>query len=295
MDKIIIKGSCFLIPSEYEKAASFISKNARVTDDDIARICTDDMTKKHELISQGAVVTSEKLMEQLGAAFRYPSDETGISFGTTDGCWSSLSTAADGIAEKGVKGMRPKDATKCIMSGATAKVAMRFGFKAFSMTNCCGSNAGLEALIFAYDMLKSGRAKYALAGAGDEGSIYGALMLERADSSDLLSLAGRSRGLVYGSDIQEQLEYLIYSALRNSGVESADSVIVVGGAMSEALSQAAGKVFGSERVRLLNMPDTVLAASGIMAVTYADQICKENCVILQCSENGYFSALVLKK
>ena len=109
MDKIIIKGSCFLIPSEYEKAASFISKNARVTDDDIARICTDDMTKKHELISQGAVVTSEKLMEQLGAAFRYPSDETGISFGTTDGCWSSLSTAADGIAEKGVKGMRPHD------------------------------------------------------------------------------------------------------------------------------------------------------------------------------------------
>ena len=295
MDKVIIRGSSFLIPSGYEKAASYVSGSIMVTDEDISRISTDDMVKKNELISREFIVTSDKLLSELGGADKYPQNMTGVSFGTSDGCWSSLSDASRGIAEKGVKGMRPKDAAKCTMSGAAAKTAMRFGFKAFSMTNCCGSNAGLEAIIFAYDMLKSGRAKYSMTGAGDEGSIYGALMLERNDSSDNLSIAGCSRGLVYGSDVQPQLEYHIYSALRNSSIESADSVIIVGKTMSEELYQAAGKVFGRDIITLFDTPDPVPAASGIMAAAYAKRICRETCVVMQYSENGYFSNVVLKK
>lgn len=302
MNRIIIKGSSFILPDNNEAYTTLIPKSSVVTSADIKCSDADEKFAKNEQISREFFYAADKLIRDLGGADNFPENNTGISFGTLNGCYSSLSISAANIAVKGVKGMRPKDATNCIMSGAAAKAAIKLGIKGFSLTNCDGYNAGLDAVIFAYDMLRRERCKYAVAGAGDEGSAYAALMLESIKNENRNScfISGCSRGLVYGIDIGKQLKLFIKEALSSSGYSSGDigKIILASNTLSNYICKAAKDIFKDIEIYICDIPKNVTSARGLIAIEYAKSILSKyqnnTCaLILQCSKEGYFSALVI--
>ena len=287
MNNVHICGFSYMLPH----STGFSTAGAIVTDDDISRYLDDRKTASNEQISREFFCTAEKLY-----AAGLPSHRTGVSFGTSDGCFSSLSTAAEGIAVKGVKGMKPKDASNCTMSGAAAKTAIALGIKGFSLTNCDGMNGGLDAVIFACDMLRSGSADYALAGGGDEGKAYGAVMLSTDDKSEGCTISPVSCGLVFGSDTAAQIKHLVSCAVDNCDTNIEGAVIVSEDHYAE-IRTALSEQISAPDISEFSVPDNTTSASGIMAIEYTVSLAsvKGSILLVQCGKEGYFSAVMIKK
>ena len=287
MNNVHICGFSYMLPH----GTDFSTTEAVVTDDDISRYLYDRKTSSNEQISREVFCTAEKLFTA-----GIPADRTGVSFGTSDGCYSSLSTAAEGIAVKGVKGMKPKDASNSTMSGATAKTAIMLGIKGFSLTNCDGMNGGLDAVIFACDMLRSGSTDFALAGGGDEGKTYGAVMLSTDDKSEGCTVSPVSCGLVFGSDTAEQIEHMMTCAVNNCGT-NIGAAVIVSEHFSAEIRSALSEQISAPDISEFSVPVNTTSASGIMAMEYAVSLASEKSSILliQCGREGYFSAVMIKK
>ena len=204
--------------------------------------------------------------------------------------------------------MMPKAAANCILGGAASKVAIRLGIKNFCLTNYDAENAGLDAVLFASDMLQNDTCQYALACGGDEeGDAYGALLLgSQAGGTCLIS--GRAKGLVYGENLQQQMEFFMQQALTSCGkqAESLDAVILLSDTAQEVCGSAAKQICGSQAMQFtLSFPETAASSKGILAILYAEQLFRgemvparaviSNILLLQHDANGTFSCMILEK
>lgn len=302
MNKITVKSRCFLLfdNKDYEWLGS---QCASLSEEDVVVNDKNNKFSKNEQISREFFCTANKLIDELGGIEKFASNDTGISFGTSNGCYSSLRLAADNIAVKGVKGMKPKDATNCTMSGAAAKTAIMLGIKGFSITNCDGCNAGIDSVIFSCNALSGERARYVISGAGDEGSAYGAFMLVSADEEKgEFCISGYAKGLLYGDNIKCQIKAFINAAISSSEIspEKIGKFVVVSDGLSNEISEVAKSFCKDAEIYKCDILENYKAASGLMAMEYCMKLleCETEtsyAAVVQCSSEGYFSVVILNK
>ena len=285
-----------------------LGKRALLSEDDFVTYAADKKYSKNEKIACDLLYPAAKALDLGSAGNTIAPEEIGISFGTAQGCIHSLQHAAENIKQKGHKGMMPKDAANCILGGAASKVAIRLGIKNFCLTNYDAENAGLDAVLFASDMLQNDTCQYALACGGDEeGDAYGALLLgSQAGGTCLIS--GRAKGLVYGENLQQQMEFFTQQALTSccKQSESLDAVILLSNTAQEVCGSAAKQICGSQAMQFtLSFPETAASSKGILAILYAEQLFRgemvparaviSNILLLQHDANGTFSCMILEK
>jgi 3-oxoacyl-[acyl-carrier-protein] synthase II len=96
------------------------------------------------------------------------SHSVGVSVGTTFGSLHSISQFdRDGLVE-GPKYVNPSHFPNTVINSPASQVSIRFGIKGFNTTISTGSCAGLDAVSYASDFIRLGRAEVVLAGGVEE-------------------------------------------------------------------------------------------------------------------------------
>lgn len=266
-----------------------------VSEEDKARARLDTKFEKNERIACELSYTVSRLLQDCRTEL-IP-EQTGISFGTTQGCIEFLSHCQNGINERGMKGMRPAEATNVILCGAASKIAIKENFRAFNVTGCDGTNAGIDALIYACGIIETGRAVNAIAASGDEeDGVYAAVLLSTdVHYAGCPFISSYAKGTVFGADEKKYISGVIDDALKRAGIsdEDIDMIFcdgsgsltdVLGGRFGEKkLIQADACLYGVNASRSLLQAAFALGAdSGTGRVMTASL-----------SQEGYFSCAVI--
>jgi len=95
-------------------------------------------------------------------------DECGVVIATTLGSISSISDFDREAFVEGARYVNPALFPNTVINSPASQVSIRFNIRAFNSTISTGFSASLDALNYAADLLKAGRAKIVLAGAVEE-------------------------------------------------------------------------------------------------------------------------------
>lgn len=95
-------------------------------------------------------------------------DRIGLAVGTTTGSVWSISEFDKQALKEGLHSVNPALFPNTVMNAPASQVAIRFGIKGFNSTIATGFTAGLDALKYACDFIRLGRADAVLVGGVEE-------------------------------------------------------------------------------------------------------------------------------
>lgn len=309
MNKIKIISKSYYLDENMEKSWFYenIGSEFSVNDNDLLLYKEDKKFLKNETMASHLLYTISKTIDLSSEKDNIKSEKTGISFGTRYGCMSDVEKAEKKIRAKGERGISPKVFTNTIPCGAASKTAIKIGCKAFNITNYNGNNSGTDALIISCDMLNEKRCEYAFSSCGDdECGVYASIMLKCSDENDdLVSITSYSKGMVYGENIIDQIDFILKKSLDDAYINSSDrtAIFIISETDSDesSIRKSCENIFKNMNVDInsLKFNDKIYSAKGMLAVMYADKYIKknnaDNAVIVQLSENKYFSCVILEK
>lgn len=93
---------------------------------------------------------------------------TGVAVGTTLGSVYSISEFDREAIKEGPRYVNPAFFPNTVINSPASQVSIKFGIKGFNVTIATGFSAGLDAINYAADFIRLGRAKIVLAGAVEE-------------------------------------------------------------------------------------------------------------------------------
>jgi 3-oxoacyl-(acyl-carrier-protein) synthase len=126
-----------------------------------------------------------------------PEEKPGICVGTAFGSIQSIGDFLSDSIVNGVNNVNPMAFANTVINSPTGNANIRFEVRSLSSTIATGFNAGLDAIIYACDFIRSGYLPVIMAGGLEEISYYGLLGLQR---SGALSRGGRIRPFSPGAD-----------------------------------------------------------------------------------------------
>lgn len=253
----------------------------------------------NEQIADELIMTAKKIIEQNHNYKVVSNEDTGISFGSAYGCINQILQSRQNIAEKAEKGIRPKEAVNNIPCGAASKAAIALGLKAFNHTNFNCHNAGMDAIIFAFEAITENRAVNAIAISGDCNYSFSGVLLSEDNSTDNAPyIIGYSKGLVYGDNQPTQINYLInkgFSLLNHSTMEYILIIDESGKSIIENTCKNIDK-FKDSKLVSLDFPENATSSKGIFALNYITRHMKplSNAIIIQLNKEGFFSSVIIE-
>lgn len=295
----VCEGAYFLTSPDTEGIYSdCFGAESEVSDNEKTEYAQQLENTVNEKIADELIMTVKKIAVQNGGTQAFQEYETGISFGSAYGCIDQARRSRESIAQKAEKGIRPKEAVNNIPCGAASKAAILLELKAFNLTNfdCC--NAGVDAVIFACETLSEGRASCAFAVGGDaELSFAGVLLKLDDDCKDGFFITGYSKGLVYGNDVQEQISYLIGSAISSCKVGNFDRIFIVDSNGDTAFDHMKLPKLRNAEITELSFDENAISSKGVFAIGYAKRYMKtgSSALIIQLGREGHFSCIALNK
>jgi 3-oxoacyl-[acyl-carrier-protein] synthase II len=117
-------------------------------------------------------------------------ERVGLSFGTGLGCLLSNAEFYDKVVEHGAAAASPRVFAYTVSSAAAGEVSIALGIHGPNVTSHAGAAAGVAALGYGADLIRSGKADIVLAGGADAN---GAALIEALRAMRLLKRAETSR------------------------------------------------------------------------------------------------------
>lgn len=299
------KGSYLL--SESNDRSPFLETlgtDALVTAEEIETDMLDRNFSHIEQIGKDLLCTVSKTLKRNQLNSEADRTQTGLSFGSICGCVEELIETDRKIACKAEKGIKPKEATNNILCGACAKVAIKHGLKSFNYTNFNSSNAGMDALLYACDILLENRSVYAIAAAGDEQKAYASLLLQTCSTleSEAVGVTGYTRGLVYGTEKEKQVAFFLQKIRKTMPCSEVDSIRILCDTEEDMtfLVECCKKyAFCSEPHAIFPyVSPTPDAAAGILSILQIQKQLEEQAgsvLQIQFSKDAYFSCILLER
>jgi 3-oxoacyl-[acyl-carrier-protein] synthase II len=110
-------------------------------------------------------------------------EQVGLTVGTTFGSLTSQVSFTTTYIEKGFRALNAMEFPNMVINAPPSQGNIWFDLAASSTTIANGFTAGLDAIIFSADQIKTGRARHLVAGGADEFSLHIALAFERTGLS----------------------------------------------------------------------------------------------------------------
>ena len=114
-----------------------------------------------------ALATASLALQDAGLAEAAP-ERTGVVLSSTCGSPASRSAFYLDALEAGFRGLNPALFANTVVNSPASQVAIRFGLRGPNATVAAGFGGGLDALEYAADLLRAGRAEVVLAGGVEE-------------------------------------------------------------------------------------------------------------------------------
>ncbi len=304
MNRIFISGRGCYIPHGVElgQYAESLNSECLVGTDDIERYSQDKRFMQNERIAYESMFAISKAIENVACSEKIDFENSGIVLGSFCGCIEKIASSEENIAVKAEKGVSPRDAVSSILCGAGSKNAIKFGLKSFNLTVFSGSISGMDAVITAYKLIPETDSSYAVLCAGDTDRAYSALLLRGSDNADKGTfILGYSKGIVFGKDIDRQLDNLIKKALKNSCItgDIVTNIIVCNETeqYNKTLSEICKVLTENAELNIISYPDSVGCAKGIFSVMYAEKMLEigQSALVTQIDKDGRFSCIVIER
>ncbi len=126
----------------------------------------------------------------------------GLCIGTAFGSLESIGDFLSDSIVNGVNAVNPQSFANTVINAPTGNANIRYGLRNLSSTLSTGFNSGLDAVIYASDLLRSGYFEQIIAGGFEEISYYSLLGFLRggllANSCQVRPFSSDSRGVVLG-------------------------------------------------------------------------------------------------
>lgn len=123
-----------------------------------------DRTADMAQIAAGQALRQAGLISDAGPAGRL---DCGTIFGTGVGCCHSLHEAYTGLAQKGLRGLRPTTVPRCMANATSAVVSMQYRLTGPNFVVVCACSSSTTAIGMAFRMVRSGYADMILCGGAD--------------------------------------------------------------------------------------------------------------------------------
>lgn len=227
-------------------------------------------------LGQLALAACQDALADAGLTGTLAPERTGVALGTAFGGLSSITGFFEERLKDGPRLVTASNFGNIVMNAAASQVALRHGFTALNATFTSGSASGLDAIGWALDFLRAGRADVVLAGGADE------LSPEALATLDALGWA--EQGWV-------PAEGAVVWVLEHEDAARARGARILARVVSHAASFDPGAVLGPPRS--WHATD-MLGAGGPLAGMVAIAHLKDRATVEASGPSGHAASLVLE-